>query len=201
MSYVDPRDVTTCHQIGQSVMLDNGAYSMWTKGITVDWGEYYDWCDRWLEFRTSWAIIPDVIDGDEEQNNQLIGRCKLPMSQSAPVWHLHEPLYRILNLMDMGYRKICFGSSGEYATIGTSKWHHRITEAFNLIINNGPIPWVHMLRGMSLSGSHYPFSSVDSSDIARHHNTGDAVAMVDRWDKLQCPAHWKEHATQQELLK
>jgi hypothetical protein len=27
--YPEPRDLEVCHEIGQSVMLDNGAYSFW----------------------------------------------------------------------------------------------------------------------------------------------------------------------------
>jgi hypothetical protein len=66
VSYADPRDVEVCHEIGESVMLDNGAFTFWRKGGAVDWDGYYDWCGRWLEHWTTWAVIPDVIDGTEE---------------------------------------------------------------------------------------------------------------------------------------
>jgi len=201
VSYSDARDALCCHQIGQTVMLDNGAFTMWTKGRAVDWDKYYAWAEQWLEYRTTWAIIPDVIDGTVTDNDQLIARCPLPYNQSAPVWHLHEPVERILRLQDWGYDRICFGSSGEYAQVGSPRWHHRITQAFNLLAQNGPIPWIHMLRGMALSGSDYPFSSVDSTDVARHHHEkGNARAMTDRWDAIQCPPGWYPMATQRELL-
>ena len=57
----------------------------------------------------------------------------------------------------------------------------------------GPVPvWLHMLRGMALSGSEYPFASVDSTDVARNHNRphNDALQMALRWDGKQCPARW-----------
>jgi hypothetical protein len=52
-----------------------------------------------------------------------------------------------------------------------------------------------MLRGMSLSGSEYPFASVDSTDIGRNHNRphNNAAAMAQRWDALQNPARWVRH--------
>jgi len=201
VSFAHPADALCCHQIGQSVMLDNGAFSLWTKGKEVDWRRYYAWAERWLEYQTTWAVIPDVIDGDEEDNNRLIDYCPLPIHQSAPVWHLHESTDRILHFLDLGYTRICFGSSGEYREVGTDRWHHRITQAFNRLSCEGPIPWVHMLRGMSLSGAHYPFASVDSTDVGRNHNRkqNTAIAMANRWDALQCPAGWTPQMEQQEL--
>jgi hypothetical protein len=43
----------------------------------------------------------------------------------APVWHLHESLDRLRRLCDYTNR-VCFGSSGAYAT-------RRVEEAFNAI--------------------------------------------------------------------
>lgn len=201
VSFAHPHDVTACHQIGQSVMLDNGAFSMWTKGKKVNWGDYYEWCEKWLQYPTTWAVIPDVIDGDEEQNDLLVGRCPLPYHQSAPVWHLHEPIDRINRFLDEGYTKVCFGSSGRFSSVGSDAWHRRVSAAFNELARRGPIPWIHMLRGMSLSGSHYPFASVDSTDVARNHNRiGNALAMANRWDALQCPATWSQQMEQEELV-
>src|SRR5262245_59192430 len=97
VSHSDPRDAETCHQIGQSVMLDNGAYNRWRTGRPTDWPDYYRWCERWLEYPTTWAVIPDVIDGDEADNDRLI--CEWPFGErGAPVWHLHEPIQRLCEL-------------------------------------------------------------------------------------------------------
>lgn len=74
VSYERPDDVEWCHKWGQSVMLDNGAFSAWTRGKQVDWAGFYAWADRWLEHRTSWAVVPDVIMGDERDNDALIAQ-------------------------------------------------------------------------------------------------------------------------------
>ena len=37
--------------------------SVWRAGKIADWPAYYAWCERWLDYRTTWAVIPDVIDG------------------------------------------------------------------------------------------------------------------------------------------
>lgn len=197
ISYADPRDVEVCHEIGQSCMLDNGAFSFWRKRKPTDWTGYYQWCERWLEYPTTWAVIPDVIDGSVEDNDQLLRewfQTRLP--KGAPVWHMHEPLDRLRRLC-AGYEKVCIGSSGEYATLKTAQWHRRMEAAMNAVCADRT-PWLHMLRGMGLSGGHYPFASVDSTDIARNHagnNTRgtpakDAVKMASRWDAMQCPPRW-----------
>ena len=69
VSHIRPDDVKRCHAIGQSVMLDNGAFSKWKRGAVTDWEKYYTWADEWLDYPTTWAVIPDVIDaGSQEQD-------------------------------------------------------------------------------------------------------------------------------------
>jgi hypothetical protein len=192
VSYAAPEQVRHCHDIGQSVMLDNGAFSQWKAGKPTNWPGYYAWAEQWLDFRSTWAVIPDVIDGDVDANDALIREWPHSHRQSAPVWHMHEPIARLLRLCDR-WERVCIGSSGEYATVGDDRWHTRMTDAMNQVCGDGPAPvWLHMLRGMALSGSHYPFASVDSTDIARNHSRpqNSARAMADRWDAIQCPARW-----------
>lgn len=205
VSFAAPQDVAECHLIGQSVMLDNGAYSLWRTGRVVDWREYCSWAQEWLRFPTTWAIIPDVIDGTERENDDLIRFWQWNVGvthQAAPVWHLHESLERLARLTTE-FPRVCFGSSGLYAQVGDARWHGRMIEAFNFLCppeHPYPPSWIHMLRGMSLSGSLYPFASVDSTDVARNHNrNGEARGMADRWDGLQCPGSWDAQPVQ-ELL-
>ncbi len=199
VSHARPADVEICHQIGQSVMLDNGAFSAWTRGHTPDWRTYYDWCDRWMACATTWAVIPDVVDGGMSENDEML--TQWPFKKGAPVWHLDEPIVRLERLC-ADYDKVCFGSSGQYAEIGTEKWHARVTEAWNRLAKYRHTPWIHMLRGMALAGSIYPFASLDSTDIARNHNRpqNGAAKMAKRWDSQQCAVKWHSRAEQITLL-
>lgn len=197
VSFADHRDVKVCHQIGQSVMLDNGAYSVWRRGIEVDWDAWWAWAEPWLQFPTTWAVLPDSIDGDEEANDRLLAEWAWMSAgyQTAPVWHLHESLGRVERLADT-FGRVCFGSSGAYSIVGSDTWRRRVTEAFDAISEpSGRVPWVHMLRGMRLSGDVFPFGSVDSTDICRNHNRdhNHARHMADRWDAKQCPGTWVRH--------
>lgn len=58
-----------------------------------------------------------------------------------------------------------------------------------------------MLRGMQLSGSIYPFASVDSTDIAQNHNRKQNTPskMAKRWDAMQTPGEWYPEPVQMEL--
>lgn len=197
VSYAAPHQVEVCHKIGQSVMLDNGAYSVWRQGLAVDWDKWVEWAEPWLQYPTTWAVLPDSIEGAEEDNDRLLAEYAwLTAGYSTfPVWHLHESFTRLLRLA-YTYGRVCFGSSGAYATIGNGPWRRRVTDAFDTLDDElGRLPWVHMLRGMSMSGDEFPFASVDSTDIARNHNRdhNSARQMAERWDSLQCPGTWVTH--------
>lgn len=201
VSHSAPQDVRRCHDIGQSVMLDNGAFSAWKKGKKTDWPGYYEWCDKWLDFPTTWAVIPDVIDAGTQEQDALIREWPHG-KRGAPVWHMDEPINRLLRLCDE-WPKVCVGSTDEYAVVLSDPWKRRMDEAFNEIsVRHKRLPWLHMLRGMQLAGKRWPFASVDSTDIGRNHNRkqNTAKAMADRWDALQCPARWDPAQTQMELV-
>lgn len=199
VSYMARQQVETCHEIGQSVMLDNGAFSAWKSGKATDWPGYYAWAERWLEYPTTWAVIPDVVEGDEAANDALVAEWPFG-DRGAPVWHMHESIERLLTLAER-WPRVCVGSSAEYATVGNARWRHRMDAALNALCGgSGPVPvWLHMLRGMSLAGSEYPFASVDSTDIAFNHfrarnaraeGVDHALEMALRWDGKQCPSRW-----------
>jgi hypothetical protein len=211
--FPDPRDVECCHEIGQSVMLDNGAYTFWRNGGgDVDIDAYAGWVSPWLDFHTTWCVIPDRIDGTPDENDELIklwSEFGFPAAQCAPVWHLHEPLDRLHRLCG-GFPRVCLGSSGAFATVGDSRWHERMTTVMNELCGNGPPPvWLHMLRGLQLSGSEYPFASADSSSIAQNHAGNNTrmtprkspVVMADELDGRQCAPRWFQTAEQLSLLE
>lgn len=200
VSFARPDDVARCHQIGQSVLLDNGAFSKWKSGKDTDWYGFYAWCDKWLAFPTTWAIIPDVIDGGSQLQDAMIREWPHG-DRGAPVWHMDEPLNRLLQLSDK-WPKVCIGSTAEYAMVLSDGWKRRMDEVFNEVSKrHSRIPWFHMLRGMQCSGLRWPFASVDSTDIAQNHNRPQNTPrnMADRWDAIQCKASWDLLPEQMEL--
>lgn len=194
-------------------MLDNGAYTLWQAALRAgrastqqDWRGYYEWVEPWLDFQTTWAVIPDVIDGDPAANDRLIA--EWPYGQrGAPVWHMHEPVERLLALAD-AWPRVAIGISGAYSYPGNQRWHTRMREAMNALCGDGPAPvWLHMLRGMRLAGGPYPFASADSVGLARNH-AGDKtrgtppkslVAMAERVGGRNTPGRWRRTAEQEPM--
>lgn len=198
VSYAAPRDVAVCHEIGQAVMLDNGAFTTWQQGLEPDWPGFYSWAEPWLDYRTTWAVIPDVIVGDERANDLLVAEWPFG-DRGAPVWHMHEPLSRLLRLAEH-WPRVCIGSSGDYAVVADARWHRRMIAAMNALCDDGPAPvWLHMLRGTQLAGSAYPFASVDSTSIAQNHAGApsrglppkDVRRMARDIDSRQCAPRWR----------
>jgi hypothetical protein len=200
VSYAEPRDAGVCMEIGQSVLWDNGAFSAFTQGRAVDWATYYHWLEPKLG-HPHWAVIPDVIDGTVEQQQDLLRRW--PFGHfGAPVWHMGLSIIYLLGLAEK-WPRLCFGSTGQYWRVGSDSWRRRADEAFNeLAKRHQRLPWVHMLRGMALGGSHYPFASVDSANFARNYATArrDPEIMAREIDGIQCPIRWQEQPEQLEMI-
>lgn len=200
VSHARPEQVAVVHQIGQSILLDNGAFSKHTRGATTDWNAYYEWCDKWL-CATTWAVIPDEIAAGSQEQDALIREWPHG-TYGAPVWHSSEPLDRLFRLCDE-WPRVCVGSTDEHWVVLGDPWRARMDEAFNgLAQRHKRMPWLHMLRGMQLATESYPFASLDSTDIARNHNRphNTARAMADRWDAAQCPATWAHREPEPELF-
>jgi hypothetical protein len=191
VSHARPDDVERVHEIGQSVMLDNGAFSAWKRGHQVDWSGYYGWCDRWLDYPTTWAVIPDVVDGGSQLQDALIKEWPHG-DRGAPVWHMDEPLDRLLRLADE-WPKVCIGSTEEFAKVLSPAWRGRMDDIWDAIaVRHRRLPWLHMLRGMQLAGMHWPFASLDSTNITQNHNRiqNTPRSLADRIDGQQCPGQW-----------
>lgn len=201
VSHARPDDIARVHAIGQSVMLDNGAFSAWKRGHEPDWCAYYGWRDRWLDFPTTWAVIPDVVDGGSQLQDALLR--EWPFGQrGAPVWHMDEPLDRLLRLVDE-WPRVCIGSTAEFSVVLSPIWQRRMDEVWDRLAAIYPrFPWLHMLRGMQLGGMRWPFASADSTNIAQNHHRAQNTArgLADRLDARQTPSSWTITSEQSDLV-
>lgn len=203
VSHMRPDQIEWCDQNAQTLMLDNGAFSKWKSGKETNWPAYYAWCDRWLDRPTTWAVIPDEIMAGSQEQDALIREWPFG-SRGVPAYHLDEPLDRALRLLDE-WPVVAFGANGEYASIPAEAFVARMDELWREIgKRHAKTPKVHMLRGMQLLGWHWPFYSVDSTDVGQNHHRlkkhGDRYEWaleqkVDRWDAMQCPPTFIDPAT------
>lgn len=176
VSFENPEQLPMAAAVCQSFALDNGAFSAWTQGKELDVEGYAAWVREWMYHPGfDWCVIPDKIDGSEQENVALIAQWRelgVPFSVSVPVWHLHESLDR-LAFMVAAWPRIALGSSGEYATVGNAKWWQRIDEALRVACdkNGRPKAKLHGLRMLNPDVfSRLPLSSADSTNVARNHD-------------------------------
>lgn len=152
----------------RSFVFDNGAFSVWKRGEKLDVPGYLQWCQEWHRHPGfDWALIPDVIDGDEAQNDALLADWPRHI-EGVPVWHLHESLSRLDRLVGE-WRTVAFGSSGQWATPGTREWWARMSMAMDVACDDEgrPRAKLHGLRMLDPRiFTQLPFSSADSTNAA-----------------------------------
>jgi hypothetical protein len=188
VSYMHPEQLDDCIDLvgkDQILILDNGAFTAWKKGITLDaawWDGFYSWANAAMD-RCDQAVcvIPDVIGGSEAENMALISdaihndKIKYP-ERAMAIWHMNESLDQLKKL----YRLFNFVGFGSCADVdiakngNDSKYYNKIKETFahmdywdaNYGIANRP--WIHMMRGLGVLHK-IGFDSADSCNIAMNH--------------------------------
>jgi len=187
--FPNPQDQFRADEICNGKILDNGAFTVWRKGIKIDWNKYYDWVG---ESRRDFFFIPDVIDGTEEENDALLKDNHFP--DGVPIWHLGESFDRLSRLA-ADYDLIAFGSSGKFKELGTFKWHRRMHEAMDVVCDKvgKPLVDIHMLRCLNPAiFTRYPFFSGDSTGLAQNHSRDGWENIVNRIEPYNSPERYGE---------
>ncbi len=189
VSFARPEQFWLAVDLCQSFGLDCGAFTAWRSGKPVtDWSAYYRWVEDAMRAPNfDFAVIPDVIDGDEAANDALVQQWPFSHDRhfGAPVWHLHESLERLSSLAGQ-WPRVCLGSSGAYAEIGTDRWWARMAEAFDIICTDAGAPTtkIHGLRMLApIVVESFPFASADSTNI------GQNIGLDTRWAGTYSPAN------------
>lgn len=198
-------DLPIIAQEAAGFCLDNGAFSAWRTGKPItDWTPYYAWvraAARHPGF--DFALIPDVIDGDERGNQLLIQEWERQFSKSpiegVPVWHFHESLDRLHRLCNSHWRRVALGSSGEWSTPGTESWWLRMHEVMRVCCDEDGFPKVklHGLRMLRRTiVERVPLASADSTSLAQNKSSinGKWRPPTDA-QRMECLASWLESST------
>lgn len=184
VSFSDPGQIGVAQEVCQSFALDNGAFSAWRSGRPVlDWSSYYDWVAALMRHPGfDFAVVPDVVDGTEAENDALADAWPHPRWIGAPVWHMHESIERLCRLC-LAWPRVCLGSSGDYATVGNAVWWHRMAQAMDAVCVDGlPIARLHGLRMLNPDVFRFlPLSSADSTNI------GQNVGIDKKWQGTYLP--------------
>lgn len=151
----------------QSIMFDNGAFTIYRKGGKLDPFAFYAWVAPMLG-HPHWAVVPDEIGGNVSAQRELTKTWPFPKELGAPVWHLHLPIDYLLELTDE-WPRVCLGSSAQFWNIRSPEWRARMDEvAEALYARRRQAPSLHGLRMMAQAGERWPLASVDSVNVARN---------------------------------
>jgi len=166
-----PVDLPIALDVCQSFCLDNGAFTAWKKGESVDFDSYLKWVNSVRSHPSfDWCLIPDVIDGDEKDNIDLVMLWLRigPKAKGVPVWHLHESLEWLEWLVDR-FEWVAIGSSGQWSNPGSGGWWKRIDEVMAVTCDElgRPKCKIHGLRMLNPKiFTRLPLSSADSTNAA-----------------------------------
>lgn len=158
----------TWTEVCASFVIDNGAFTAWKQGQEFCLDGFYAFAEEALDQpHCSWALAPDVIDGDEDANDHLLRSMPVWFRYRAvPVWHMHESLLRLERLCGE-YQLVAIGSSGRYEPPGCDVWFSRMHEAWTIVDN-----FRTRIHGLRMAHprivQRLPFASVDSSNAARN---------------------------------
>jgi hypothetical protein len=185
ISFAHPGQMGLAVAACQSFGVDNGAFSAWRAGTPItDWAPFYTFATAAKRQPScDFAVIPDVINGSEADNDDLVAEWPLPTWFGAPVWRLHESLGRLARLAH-NWPRVCLGSSGAFAQIGTDDWWRRMNEAMRVVCNDDgqPVCRLHGLRMLDPAiFSRFPFASADSTNIGRN------IGLDSKWEGPYSP--------------
>ena len=192
ISFAHPYQIETAACCSQSFALDNGAFSLWKVRKDVDWPGYYQWIKEWFRHPGfDFAVIPDVIEGSEDDNDALLREWPFHPYQGAAVWHTNESIDRLVRLA-FEWPIVAIGSSGDYDAANVGKLNARLADVLPHICDDHgrPMCKLHGLRMLNPRiFSRWPFSSADSTNVARN------IGIEKKWKGTYLPAT-KEARTQ-----
>lgn len=170
--FARPDDLAIALEVCQSICLDNSAFTYWKSGEgDVDVCAYHKWISAVADHpRVDWCLIPDKIDGTEDDNVALVTQWLRMGSRvvGVPVWHMHESLEWLEWLVN-NFQRVALGSSGKWATPGTDGWWRRMENAMAVACDKRGRPKAR-LHGLRMLDprifQHLPLSSADSTNAA-----------------------------------
>jgi hypothetical protein len=167
-----PDDLAAVAEVCQSFILDNGAYTIWKQGGQLDYAGYVAWVEKWHRHPGfQWAVIPDVIGGTAAENDAMLARWPAHL-KGVPVYHMHEPLERLVRLAS-AYEIVALGGSDKYPTLKSKTWWTRMREMMRAVCDEEGRPHCR-LHGLRMLDPEVftvlPLASADSTNAARNNS-------------------------------
>ena len=179
----EPKGLDIYHMFGAKLFIDSGAYSMWTKGVTINVDEYINWLNEradYLDLFGQVDAIPGTKEGGATQKevrdaaqktweNYLYMRSKLKKPEGLLyTFHVGEPkefLEQALEWTDENGKHIPYIALGGMVGKTAQTRRHFMEMCFKIIRNSSnPNVKVHAfgMTSKDLLGE-FPVTSADST--------------------------------------
>lgn len=150
------------------LLLDSGAFSVWTKGVKIDLEEYISFCEKYPD--CSYYVNLDVIPGKPGDKSSLTkdsveAACRrgwenykvmidrLGMNKVIPVFHQGDPIRWLDKYLDFGVTYIGISPANDRQTSGSS---HKATFAGRGSLSTTKLQWINSLRKHLFDGAGRP---------------------------------------------
>lgn len=169
---------------GIITVFDNGAFSLWKKLQKLGTLAGFDWDKHWTKFylwlfmyysKIEWFLIPDVIEGSEEENDRLINSVpEMFKDKAVPVWHTVESVERFIRLCEE-FDIVAIGACGPHEYIMGDACQDRLNFVFDEIYHYRNIDV--KIHGLRMTDNRvvakFPFHSCDSTSVVQREKYSD----------------------------
>lgn len=213
VSFARPDQLSLVLEVCKGFALDSGAFSFWKRGEPIDWDLYRSFVfEHYQHPGYQFSLIPDVIGGSDEENDELLKQYPLP--GGVPVFHQNESLARLKRLVEY-YPTVALASTETH--IPSYSFDSWMIDCMRVICDEKGKPRckIHGLRMLNpkiFTG--YPLASADSTNVAQNCNnltqwSGPykpvntevrGAVIIDRIETYQSPAFWEEPKIEQYQL-
>ena len=171
------------------VILDSGAFTVWTKGTQINLDEYISFCQKhpWISYYVNLDVIPGsygvVAKPDEiwkscEQgwdNYQRMAK-KLPKEKIIPVFHQGDDSIWLKKMLDFGCDYVGISPANDRTTSQKLNWMRGTVKPIVLDKENKPIVGMHGFAVTSLRlMKEWQWKSVDSASWVRIGGMGSIL--------------------------
>ncbi|MFA5152177.1 MAG: hypothetical protein WC554_06460 [Clostridia bacterium] len=171
------------------VILDSGAFTVWSKGTKIDVDEYIKFCQKnsWITYYVNLDVIPGSFgvvakpkqiqaSCEEGWSNYLKMLKKLPIEKVIPVFHQGDDPTWLKKMIDIGAKYVGISPANDRTVGGKLAWMRGTVKPIVIDKSGEPIVGMHGFAVTSLRlMKEWKWKSVDSASWVRVGGMGSVI--------------------------
>ena len=168
--------------MSKGLFLDSGAYSAWSKGISIDINKYMRFISDNSEIITHYATLDSIGDPIQTLKNTSIMESN--GLSPLPVFHYNEDIQYLKDMLDK-YEYICLGGMVPISTPQLTLWLDDLWDRYLTHKDGSPRVRVHGFGQTSMRLlKRYPWYSADSTSWVRPGAFGSILCDLGDYSKV-----------------